>query len=422
MGNIKYYLNKGKGSIKARPIMISYHFNGQRLFYYSGMKVAETEFNPAGKYPAKPECIDRVYINKRLLLIRNTIGEIENEALAGGKTLTTELFRTALNEKLKARPQVELEQEHRVTFKQYFDIYINDIPNRTNENTGRKLSKALPIKYTTVKNLFIDFCEYEGREYDFQDIDARFFDRFTAYLMNKKKYAVNTYGRTIKFLKTILNKAKEQGYNDFTEYQTALKTKVFEESESIYLNEAEINKIRSLDLTARPGLDRVRDLFLIGCETGLRFSDYTSIKAEDVDIKENRLRVLAKKTGRKVVIPLSPGVLIILKKYNFTLPKAISNQKFNEALKEIAEFAGISETVVTNITRGGVLETTIHKKHELVTSHVARRSFATNQIKKGREPMLIMAITGHKTEREFIKYIKLTAEEKADLFAKGNDW
>lgn len=422
MGSIKYYLNKGKGNEGSRPIMISYHFNGQRLFYYTGLRIAENEFNQYGKYPAKPDCIDRVYINNRLLLIRNTLGEIENEALAGGKVLSPDLFRTALNDRFKARPQVEPEQEARVTLKQYFDIYINDMPNRTNENTGRKLSKALPVKYTTVKNLFIDFCKKEGREYDFQDIDALFFDRFTAYLMNTKNYAVNTYGRTIKFVKTILNKAKEQGYNDYTAYQTALKTKAFEESESIYLNEDELNKIRTLELAERPGLDRVRDLFLIGCETGLRFSDYTTIKTEDVDIKKNRLRVLAKKTGRKVVIPLSPDVLNILRKYDFVLPKAISNQKFNVALKEIAELAKITDTVVTNITKGGVLETTVNKKYELVTSHVARRSFATNQIKKGREPMLIMAITGHKTEREFLKYIKLTADEMADLFAKRNEW
>lgn len=423
MGNIKYYLNKGKGTPKARPIMISYHFNGQRLFYYSGLKVAESEFNPGGKYPAKPECIDRIYINNRLLLIRNTIGEIENEALAGGKTITPELFKTALNERLKGRPQTEPVKKTRVTLKQYFDIFINELPNRVNRK-GHKLSKAMPVKYGTIKNLFIDFCKHEGREYDFQDMNEAFYKRFSAYMINKKKYAVNTYGRAFKFLKTILNEASkpdENGnrYNEYNDFKT-FATGISEESDSIYLTETELKNIYKLELTNKPGLDRVRDLFLIGCYTGLRFSDYTTISPED--IKSDRLRVLEQKTKGKVVIPLAPTVKTILQKYNFRLPKAISNQKFNEALKEIAELAGINETIVTNITKGGVTVTNSQPKHELVTSHVARRSFATNAVKRGIQPVLIMAITGHKTEKEFWKYVKVTNEEKADLYEKQMNW
>lgn len=423
MGNIKYYLNKGKGTAKARPIMISYHFNGQRLFYYTGLKIAETEFNQYGKHPAKPECIDRIFINNRLLLIRNTLGEIENEALAGGKTLTPELFRTALNERLKGRPQVEPKQEARVTLKQYFDIYINDMPNRTNRK-GDKLSKSMPVKYGTIKNLFNDFCEHEGREYDFQDMNQAFYNRFSAYMLNVKKYAKNTYGRAFKFLKTVLNEASkpdENGrrYNEFNDFQS-FNTGISEESDSIYLTETELQDIYKLDLSHRPGLDKVRDLFLIGCYTGLRFSDYTTISPED--IKGNRLRVLEQKTKGKVVIPLAPTVKDILQKYNFRLPKAISNQKFNEALKDIAELAGIKETIVTNITKGGVSKGTTQPKYKLVTSHVARRSFATNAVKRGIQPVLIMAITGHKSEKEFWKYVKVTNEEKADLFETLVNW
>lgn len=425
MGNIKYYLNKGKGTPADRPIMISYHFNGQRLFYYTGLRIAESEFDRKGKYPAKPKCIDRVYINNRLLLIRNTIGEIENEALAGGETLTPELFKTRLNEKLKAKPQADPGQGHEapVTLKQYFDIFINELPGRVNRK-GHKLSNAMPVKYGTIKNLFIDFCEHEGREYDFQDMNEAFYKRFSNYMINKKKYAVNTYGRAFKFLKTILNEAAKpneagQRYNEFTDYKT-FATGISEESDSIYLNEAELQKFYELDLSGKPGLDRVRDLFLIGCYTGLRFSDYTTIKPED--IKGDRLRVIEQKTKGKVVIPLAPTVKEILNKYEFQLPKAISNQKFNEALKDIAKRAKLDETIVTHITKGGVTVTKNRPKYKLVTSHVARRSFATNAVKRGIQPVLTMAITGHKTEKEFWKYVKVTNEEKADLMAVQLNW
>lgn len=423
MGNIKYHLNKGKGTPGSRPIMISYHFNGQRLFYYTGLRIAETEFDRNSKFPAKPNCIDRIYINNRLVIIRNKIGEIENEALAGGKFLTPELLRKELNERLKEKPVKKKKTARPVTLKQYFDIYIAELPNRVNRK-GDKLSKSMPVKYGTIKNLFNDFCEAEGREYDFQDMNEAFYKRFSSYMLNKKKYAKNTYGRAFKFLKTILNEASkpdENGkrYNNFTDYKS-FATGISEETDSIYLNEAELQSIYELDLSEKPGLDRVRDLFLVGCWTGLRFSDYTTISPDD--IKGDRLRVMEQKTKGKVVIPLAPTVKEILHKYEFKLPKAISNQKFNEALKDIAELAGLNEVVVTNITRAGKTETNSQPKFKLVTSHVARRSFATNSLKRGIQPVLIMAITGHKTEKEFWKYVKVTNEEKADLLAKQLNW
>lgn len=423
MGNIKYHLNKGKGTPESRPIMISYHFNGQRLFYYTGLRIAETEFDRKSKLPAKPSCIDRVYINNRLVIIRNIIGEIENEAMAGGKTLTPDLLRKELNERLKERPVKKKKTVKPVTLKQYFDIYIANLPDRVNRK-GHKLSKAMPVKYGTIKNLFIEFCEFEGRDYDFQDMNEAFYNRFSAFMLNKKKYALNTYGRAFKFLKTILNEASKpdkngKRYNLFNDFQT-FATGISEESDGIYLTEKELQQIFELNLTDRPGLDRVRDLFLIGCWTGLRFSDYTTISPND--IKDNRLRVMEQKTKGKVVIPLAPTAKEILHKYDFKLPKAISNQKFNEALKDIAELAGLNEVVVTNITRAGKTETNSQPKFKLVTSHVARRSFATNSLKRGIQPVLIMAITGHKTEKEFWKYVKVTNEEKADLLAKQLNW
>jgi len=125
VGQIKYYLNTGKGDKKARPIMISYHFSGQRLVYYSGIRIAENEFNvKSEKTPAKADCYDQIFINNRLKLIRNFIGEIENEALAGAETLTPDLFKNRLNCKLKAK-SIRADKS-KVTLMQYFDIFIED--------------------------------------------------------------------------------------------------------------------------------------------------------------------------------------------------------------------------------------------------------------------------------------------------------
>jgi len=128
------------------------------------------------------------------------------------------------------------------------------------------------------------------------------------------------------------------------------------------------------------------------------------------------------KTKHTVTIPIHPTVRAILEKYNYELPPAISNQKFNKYIREVAEAAKINEPFTKHITKGGKSLSIPMKKYEAVSSHVARRSFATNAYKRKIEPLLIMAITGHKTETEFLKYIKVTDEEKAAMFESAAQW
>lgn len=119
------------------------------------------------------------------------------------------------------------------------------------------------------------------------------------------------------------------------------------------------------------------------------------------------------KTKDKVVIPLHPMVGTILNKYHGNLPNNISNQKFNDYIKEACKIAGINESVSKSITKGGINRSKNYKKWELVSSHTARRSFATNLYKSGFPTISIMAITGHKTEKAFLTYIRVTPEEHA---------
>ena len=121
------------------------------------------------------------------------------------------------------------------------------------------------------------------------------------------------------------------------------------------------------------------------------------------------------KTGSRVIIPLHPVVNNILEKYNNELPRVITNQKFNKYLKEVTKEAKLEDLVHKAITKGGVRKSTRHKKRELVTTHTARRSFATNLYKSGFPSRSIMQITGHKTEAAFLKYIKVTPEEHAKM-------
>lgn len=146
-------------------------------------------------------------------------------------------------------------------------------------------------------------------------------------------------------------------------------------------------------------LERIRDLFLVGCWTGLRFGDLSRVKPEN--IKDGFIEIEQAKTMGLVIIPLHHYVTAILGKYNGELPKAISNQKTNKYLKDVARMAGLTDNVHITETVGSLQKSVKRQKWELVTTHTARRSFASNQYRSGFPAQSLMRITGHKTEKAF---------------------
>jgi integrase len=292
----------------------------------------------------------------------------------------------------------------------YIEMFIERAKTKPNPKTGRPVSYKMQREYIATFNHLKNYSTEKNKVIDFKNIDLNFYDSFTQYLQDKK-LAVNTLGKKIQTLKTFLNSAKDENLNSYEGYKSKRFVKLSEESDSIYLNESELTKLYEKDFSNRPGLERVRDLFLVGCWTGCRFSDISQITPDN--IKEGFIHLKQYKTGNKVIIPLHPIITAIINKYGGQLPEAISNQKFNEALKDIARLAGIDEPTHKAITKGGVKISTAYKKYELVTTHTARRSFATNLYKSGLPTLSIMAITGHKTEEAFLKYIKVTPDEHA---------
>jgi integrase len=152
----------------------------------------------------------------------------------------------------------------------------------------------------------------------------------------------------------------------------------------------------------------------VGAWTGLRFGDFTTIRPEQ--IAGDRIRIRTKKTGEAVTIPLHPFVRAILEKYGNALPRAISNQKMNAYLREFAGMVPcLQQRASVSSTVGGVRRYVTKAKAELITTHTARRSFATNFYRIGVPTRSIMAITGHRTEQAFRLYIRLNADEHADI-------
>jgi len=277
-------------------------------------------------------------------------------------------------------------------------------------NTSTNLRNSTKKNYKVVKKNVEDYQKKFKGTITPQNADIDFYNSFVKFLTSAG-LSKNTIGTRIKIIKAVLNYANERIDNVCQDYKKESFSKPSEETESVYLTQDELNVISNLKYLP-PYLEKVRDMFIIGCDTGLRFSDLSRLTKDNIN-SDNTISIKTQKTGKVVVIPMTPRVKTIFEKYNYVLPDSISNQKYNEYLKDIARRANLKESISITKTIKGMLVTRTVEKWELVTSHTARRSFATNAFLADVPAIAIMKITGHKTESAFMKYIKMTAKDNA---------
>lgn len=218
--------------------------------------------------------------------------------------------------------------------------------------------------------------------------------------------------------------------NTNTEFKSAVFKATSSDVDSVYLTEDELNKIYALKIdeefvkryhesseysglqTRIESYQLTKDLFLIGAYTGLRLSDFKRIKPEN--IADDKLTIIAEKTKQKVVIPMHPIVKAILAD-GFDFERQLSDQKIRLYIKTICKDVGITQILeVRRSTMRGVKVERI-PKWKLVGTHTARRSFATNAYLGGVPTLAIMKITGHTKESTFMKYIRISETENADI-------
>ncbi|WP_018614377.1 site-specific integrase [Segetibacter koreensis] len=185
----------------------------------------------------------------------------------------------------------------------------------------------------------------------------------------------------------------------------------------------EIRTIYQTDLTAYPHLFEYRDLFVLACLTGLRFSDFSTLKPED--LKRDMLYKKQAKSDHWVIIPLrEEAKLIFTRQFKDKIPE-LTNAEFNRHIKTIGKLAGINRTTTFSYKKGNKDIAFAKPKYEWITTHTARRSFCTNEFLAGTPVELIMKISGHKSVKGFYKYIRITPEEAArkikELWLSRND-
>jgi hypothetical protein len=242
-----------------------------------------------------------------------------------------------------------------------------------------------------------------------------FFYKYIHFLKHDLKLATNTVAKDIKYLKLFMGEAVDLGYTNNIAFRHKKFSHSGEEVDSVYLDRKEILKLYRHDFSNNQRLEQVRDLFVFGCCVGLRYSDYSRVQAENIVEKDGkyRIHIMPKKTsstsGDRVKIPCDNLVLDIFKRYghNFNmLPRSIKIANFDQYIKEACRLAGLTE-------KGRLLSKPEKELCDCIASHTARRSYITNKYLEGVRPYLLMKITGHKTEKSFFAYLKLSKDEAA---------
>jgi integrase len=269
-----------------------------------------------------------------------------------------------------------------------------------------------------------DSKEYKSLTITFESFDLDFYESFVDFLAYdyvqerskrlKLGLKVNTIGKTIKQLRIFLNNRMRRKIIppiDLDDYKV-----LTEEVDSIYLNRQEINKIHKVSLSDYPHLETYRSLFVLGCLTGLRFSDFSTLQRSD--FRNGMLYKKQQKSDGWVVIPLRKEIADMFEnEFKEDIPTVI-NSEFNLHIKELGRIAGITELIKFSYKKGHKDVVEILPKYEWITSHTCRRSFCTNEFLAGTPVELIMKISGHKSVKDFYKYIRISPEEAAQKIMK----
>ncbi|MCC9167432.1 tyrosine-type recombinase/integrase [Pontibacter harenae] len=264
-------------------------------------------------------------------------------------------------------------------------------------------------------NTLVDFEEETKKTLYPKSLDVKFYDEFCSFC--RKKQSNNTIYKRTEIFRIFLNYLTERGLNDNLTYKKWQLPKTVS-TQIITLTKSELDALFVLE-TTNNRIDNARDLFVFLCSTGLRFSDALSIKPHHV--VNGHIRHRASKTQEIVSIPLNKYSKAILEKHgNDITPLSISNQKFNEAIKDACRAAGITEVVAMHKLKGGKVEDEAKEKCELISSHAGRRTFASLSLELGIRQDVVMAMTGHRDYRSFKKYVEHSNRIKEAEMDKWN--
>ncbi|GGD98948.1 tyrosine-type recombinase/integrase [Planktosalinus lacus] len=377
------------------------------LKYSTGEKIHPKLWDAESKFPIKQkgktkEAIEVNSIISQLSRYEEQFQLICRTLELQNKPLTVEVIRKELDIEFKKYSPKKNE------FLEAFDLLIAEKKEQGN------ITEGTINRYTNIQTLLKEFSLKKNYPLQFNSIDQNFYTKFLNYSREHLKHKDNTLGRNIGFIKTFMNWAFNNKFHDNLEFKSFKKPS--SATDEIALSMEELETLYNADLTKHPRLERVRDIFIFGCSTGMRYSDYSTIKKEN--IRNGIIYKNAQKGKDNLGIPLNKYSKAILEKYNYNLP-IISPSKFRDYIKLACAKAGFVEDIIKTTFIGKKRIETKKPKYKFISTHTARRTFITLSLEKGMRPDVVMSITGHKSYSSFQKYIKLSTKVREDEMIKA---
>ena len=397
---INFYL-KEKNTDSETNILISFHYNNNRLLYHTGIKIKPNQWNSKKQF-IFAGVKNTTKLNNRLKLLKNLIETEYDNQISKGVIPEKEYLKSFLDEKFKGKKVKPLGEKHK-TFYDYFNEFIESKQNLVKRRTIQK--------YSSLLNHLKDIEKHYNIKFSLNSFTKQFYLKFINYFVDLEHENRTIKEKHVETMNTVLNWFVSMEYinkNNFSGIKFPFK---IPPASTIALNENELNELFSFDLTLNKRLKHVRDVFCLQCYTGLRYSDINKITKNS---KQGYIvQLFTEKGNDKLTIPLRHEALTIIDSYfdnDLPLP-VISSQKMNNYIKEIGELIGF-DTPVTVLKLSGINKTeTIKKKYELLSSHVGRRTFITLNINKGMVRENIMKITGHSKYETMSKYYRMSEAE-----------
>ena len=403
------------------PIRMRVNFASKRIEFTTGYRIDAAKWD-ADKQRVKNGCSNKLKqsaseINASLLEyyteIQSIFKRFEVEDVMPTPEQIKEAF-NALHKPVSEEPKPKKEALP-CDFFQVFDDFVEDC-GRQNNWTDSTFEK-----FAAVKNHLTNFRE--GLTFEF--FDERGLNDYVGYLRDVKEMRNTTIGKQLSFLKWFLRWAFKKGVhqnNAYDSYKPKLKST---QKKIIFLTWDELNRLREFKIPSnKQALERVRDVFLFQCFTGLRYSDVFNLRRSD--IKGDHIEVTTVKTSDSLIIELNNHSKAILDKYkdvafeNDKVLPVITNQKMNDYLKELAEMAGIDEPVRQTYYKGNERIDDVTPKYALLGTHAGRRTFICNALTLGIPPQVVMKWTGHSDYKAMKPYIDIADDIKANAMSKFN--
>jgi len=410
----------GVAVVENVPIRMRVVFASQRIEFTTGYRIDVSKWD-LDKQRVKNGCTNKLKqsaseINGDLLRYYTEIQNIFKEFEVQNIVPTPIQIKKAFNAKHNPTSEdIKETEDVKADFMTIFDEFVKECGKQNN------WTDSTYEKFAATKNHLKGF----DANLTFTSLDESKLTDYVSYLRDKKEMRNSTIGKQIGFLKWFLRWSFKKGYNQNKEYDTFSPKLKTTQKKVIFLTWPELTKLKEYKIPdTKKYLERVRDVFLFCCYSGLRYSDVYNLRRSD--IKPDHIEVTTIKTADSLIIDLNDHSKALLEKYkdlHFEDHKAlpvISNQRMNDYLKELAELAGIDDPVRETYYKGNERIDTVTPKYALLGTHAGRRTFICNALSLGIPAQVVMKWTGHSDYKAMKPYIDVADDIKANAMSKFN--